>query len=136
MALRAPERPNANGGNGHEPQSDWRALNRMDKRSLSERDICIKFITPRPAQRGWHEMLQIHEDLNSTNGRISVRRKLVTRWKADDILCSGPQIPNALIEAQDNNYSVGDGIQQAPDSLGCSRCEGRSCHQHPLDRVE
>ena len=29
----------------------------MDKRSLSERDICTKFITPALRQAGWDEML-------------------------------------------------------------------------------
>ena len=32
----------------------------MDKKSLSERDICTKFITPALRQAGWDEML--HEN--------------------------------------------------------------------------
>jgi type I restriction enzyme S subunit len=35
----------------------------MDKRSLSERDICTKFITPALRRAGWDELLQIRTDL-------------------------------------------------------------------------
>lgn len=90
----------------------------MDKRGLSERDICTKFITPALRQAGWDEMLQIREEVSFTKGRIIVRGKLVTRGKAkraDYILYYKPNIPIALIEAKDNSHSVGDGIQQALD---------------------
>jgi len=88
----------------------------MDKRSLSERDICTKFITPAVKQAGWDEMLQIREEVGFTKGRIIVRGKLVSRGKAkraDYILYYKPNIPLALIEAKDNTHSVGDGMQQA-----------------------
>src|SRR5580704_745838 len=87
----------------------------MDKRSLSERDICTKSITPALRQAGWDEMLQIREEVSFTKGRIIVRGKLVTRGKAkraDYILYFKPNIPLALIEAKDNSHSVGDGMQQ------------------------
>jgi type I restriction enzyme R subunit len=87
----------------------------MNKKSLSERDICTKFITPALRQAGWDEMLQIREEVGFTNGRIIVRGKLVSRGKAkraDYILYFKPNIPLAVIEAKDNNYSVGDGMQQ------------------------
>ncbi|WP_371055137.1 EcoAI/FtnUII family type I restriction enzme subunit R [Rhodosalinus sp. K401] len=90
----------------------------MDKRSLSERDICTKFITPALRKAGWDEMLQIREEVSFTKGRIIVRGKLVTRGqgkRADYILYYKPNIPIALIEAKDNTHSVGDGIQQALD---------------------
>ncbi len=90
----------------------------MDKRSLSERDICTKFITPALRKAGWDEMLQIREEVSFTKGRIIVRGKLVTRGqakRADYILYYKPNIPIALIEAKDNSHSVGDGIQQALD---------------------
>lgn len=90
----------------------------MDKRSLSERDICTKFITPALRNAGWDEMLQIREEVSFTKGRIIVRGKLVTRGqgkRADYILYYKPNIPIALIEAKDNTHSVGDGIQQALD---------------------
>jgi type I restriction enzyme, R subunit len=90
----------------------------MDKRFLSERDICTKFITPALRNAGWDEMLQIREEVSFTKGRIVVRGKLVTRGKAkraDYILYFKPNIPLALIEAKDNTHSVGHGIQQGLD---------------------
>ena len=90
----------------------------MDKKSLSERDICTKFITPALRQAGWDEMLQIREEVSFTKGRIIVRGKLVSRGKgkrADYILYYKPNIPIALIEAKDNTHSVGDGMQQGLD---------------------
>jgi len=90
----------------------------MDKRALSERDICTKFITPALRNAGWDEMLQIREEVGFTKGRIIVRGKLVTRGqakRADYILYVKPNIPLALIEAKDNSHSVGDGMQQALD---------------------
>jgi len=88
----------------------------MDKKALSERDICTKFITPALRRAGWDEQLQIREEVSFTKGRIIVRGKLVSRGqakRADYILYYKPNIPLALIEAKDNNHSVGDGMQQA-----------------------
>src|ERR1700737_5667428 len=90
----------------------------MDKKSLTERDICTKFITPAVKGAGWDEMLQIREEVYFTKGRIIVRGKLVSRGKAkkaDFVLYYKPNIPLAIIEAKDNNHSVGDGMQQALD---------------------
>jgi type I restriction enzyme R subunit len=87
----------------------------MDKKQLSERDICSKFITPAVTAAGWDPLLQIREEVGFTKGRIIVRGKLVSRGKgkrADYVLYYKPNIPLALIEAKDNNHSVGDGIQQ------------------------
>ena len=93
-------------------------LSRMDKRSLSERDICTKFITPALRRAGWDEISQLREEVSFTKGRIIVRGKLVTRGKAkraDYILYFKPNIPIAVIEAKDNSHSVGDGMQKALD---------------------
>jgi type I restriction enzyme, R subunit len=90
----------------------------MDKRTLTERDICTKFILPALKRAGWDEMLQIREEVFFTKGRIIVRGKLVSRGKAkkaDFVLHFKPNIPIAIIEAKDNNHSVGDGMQQAFD---------------------
>src|SRR6202163_2996150 len=87
----------------------------MNKKQLSERDICTKFITPSLGQAGWDEITQLREEVSFTKGRIIVRGKLVTRGKAkraDYILYFKPNIPLALIEAKDNSHSVGDGMQQ------------------------
>ena len=90
----------------------------MDKKSLSERDICTKFITPALRQAGWDEMAQIREEVSFTKGRIIVRGKLVSRGKgkrADYILYYKPNVPIALIEAKDNARAIGDGMQQGLD---------------------
>ena len=54
----------------------------MDKKSLSERDICTKFITPAVERAGWDKMSQIREEVSFTKGRIIVRGKLVSRGEA------------------------------------------------------
>ena len=90
----------------------------MDKKSLSERDICTKFITPALRTAGWDEMAQIREEVSFTKGRIIVRGKLVSRGKskrADYILHYKPNIPIALIEAKDNTHAISDGMQQGLD---------------------
>ena len=87
----------------------------MDKKSLSERDICTKFITPALRTAGWDEMAQIREEVSFTKGRIIVRGRLVSRGKgqrADYLLSVKPNIPIALIEAKDNTHAIGDGMQQ------------------------
>jgi len=88
----------------------------MDKKSLSERDICSKFISPALVEAGWDAMSQIREEVTITKGRITVRGKLVSRGKAkraDYVLYYKSKIPIAIVEAKDNNHEVGDGIQQA-----------------------
>jgi type I restriction enzyme R subunit len=91
----------------------------MNKKSLTEADIRTKFITP--ALVGvdgakWDVMTQIREEIYFTKGRVIVRGKTVKRGeakKADYILFYKPNLPIAVIEAKDNNHSVGDGMQQA-----------------------
>ena len=88
----------------------------MNKKELSERDICTKFITPAIQNAGWDIRRQIREEVTFTDGRIYVRGRLTTRGKrkrADYILYHKPNIPVAIIEAKDNNHTVGAGMQQA-----------------------
>jgi type I restriction enzyme R subunit len=90
----------------------------MVKGSLSERDICTKFITPSLLASGWDLHTQIREEVTFTAGRIIVRGKLHTRGKskrADYVLYHKPNQPIAVIEAKDNTHSVGHGMQQALD---------------------
>lgn len=54
----------------------------MDKKDLSERDICTKYITPALKLASWDELTQLREEVSFTKGRIIVRGKLVTRGKA------------------------------------------------------
>ena len=88
----------------------------MDKKSLSERDICTKFITPAVEKSGWNILTQLLEEVSFTDGKIYVRGKLTARGnrkRADYILYYKPNIPVAIIEAKDNKHSVRAGIQQA-----------------------
>lgn len=90
----------------------------MVKKSLSERDICTKYITPAVQVAGWDLHTQIREEVTFTAGRIIVRGKLHSRGKAkraDYVLYHKPNQPIAVIEAKDNTHSVGHGMQQALD---------------------
>ncbi len=88
----------------------------IDKKSLSERDICTKYITPAIEQSGWDKHTQFLEEVSFTDGKIIVRGKLHTRGtgkRADYILYYKPNIPIAIIEAKDNKHTVRAGLQQA-----------------------
>ncbi|GKT06866.1 EcoAI/FtnUII family type I restriction enzme subunit R [Desulforhabdus sp. TSK] len=88
----------------------------MNKKQLSERDICTKYITPALEKAGWDVTTQVREEFPLTKGRIIVRGMLHTRARqkrADYVLFYKPNIPIAIIEAKDNNHTVGDGMQQA-----------------------
>ncbi|RJQ14875.1 DEAD/DEAH box helicase [Candidatus Parcubacteria bacterium] len=88
----------------------------MPDKSLSERDICTKFITPAITKAGWDLQHQIREEVSFTAGRINVRGKTISRGerkRADYILYYKNNLPIALIEAKDASHSVGDGMQQA-----------------------
>ncbi|NOV30567.1 EcoAI/FtnUII family type I restriction enzme subunit R [Methylomonas sp. ZR1] len=87
-----------------------------NKKNLSERDICSKFITPALTAAGWDLLSQIREEVGFTKGRIIVRGKLHTRGeqkRADYILYHQANMPLAVIEAKVNSLSVGAGMQQA-----------------------
>lgn len=51
----------------------------VDKKEFSERDICIKFITPVIENAGWDIQTQVREEVTITAGRIVVRGQLHTR---------------------------------------------------------
>ena len=88
----------------------------VDKKSLSERDICTQYITPAITGAGWDLHSQIREEVSFTKGRIIVRGKLHARGeqkRADYILYYKSNIPLAVIEAKENGHSVGAGMQQA-----------------------
>ncbi len=90
----------------------------LDKKKLSERDICTKYITPAIAEAGWDRDWHFREEVTFTEGRVIVRGKLVTRGpskRADYILYHKPNLPIGVIEAKDNTHAVGDGMQQALD---------------------
>ena len=94
----------------------------MDKRELSERDICTKIITPAIQQAGWQQHA-FREEVKLTDGRVMVRGKLASRVRnpeakggpkrADYVLYARPNLAIAVIEAKQAKFSVGHGMQQA-----------------------
>jgi len=93
-------------------------LSEIDKKELSEIDICDLFITPAIRNAGWDQLLQIRRDVTLTPGPIIVRGNTSSRNKkkrkfADYVLYWEPDIPVAVVEAKDNNHTVSYGMQQA-----------------------
>ncbi len=90
----------------------------VDKKSLSESDICTKYITPAIEKAGWDRHTQYLQEISFTAGKIFVRGKLHSRGKgkrADYILYYKPNIPIAIIEAKDNKHTIRAGLQQGID---------------------
>lgn len=88
----------------------------MAKRDLSEEDIKARYITPAITNAGWELKKQIRMEYPFTDGRIILRGNITTRGKrkrADYVLFYKNNFPLAIIEAKDNNHSVGAGLQQA-----------------------
>jgi len=87
----------------------------MNKESLTERDICIKYIVPAIQSAGWDMQHQVREEHFFIDSQVLVKGKTVKRGKrkfADFVLSLKPNMPLAIIEAKDNNHSVGSGMQQ------------------------
>lgn len=85
-----------------------------NKKALSEADICDRYVTPAITKAGWAAN-RWRREYFFTDGKIIVRGKLVARGKrkrVDYLLFHEPNLPIALIEAKDNNHSVGAGMQQ------------------------
>ena len=51
----------------------------MNKKDLSERDICTKFITPALTTAGWDINSQVREQVYLTDGQVIVRGRMVRR---------------------------------------------------------
>ena len=87
----------------------------MDKKKLTERDICTKYILPAIKQAGWDIHSQIREEVALTAGRVIVRGQMGVRTsgkRADFVLYHKPNMPLAIIEAKKNTLSIGAGMQQ------------------------
>ena len=88
----------------------------MNKKSLSERDICTKFITPTLIHCGWDLTTQIFEEYSILKCNLptsSCDRKNIEHRRADYVLFYDNDHPIAVIEAKANKYSVDAGIEQA-----------------------
>ena len=90
----------------------------MSKKDLSETDVCTQYITPAVVDAGWDLKSQVRQEVYFTNGRIIVKGDKIQRGErkfADYILYYKANKPIAIIEAKDNNHSVGAGMQQGLD---------------------
>ncbi len=90
----------------------------VEKKGLSERDICTKYVLPALKQAGWDIQKQVREEVFFTDGRVYIKgnqSKRGKRKRADYILYYKLNIPVAVIEAKRNEKSIGFGIQQALD---------------------
>jgi type I restriction enzyme R subunit len=90
----------------------------MDKKALSESDICDKFIRPAMETAGWDGLLQIFREYPLRAGRVVVtgrkaRRDKTSVLRADYALFFKPNIPLAVVEAKDNQQAMGAGMGQA-----------------------
>jgi len=88
----------------------------MGKAHLSEEDIKARYITPAITNAGWDIKKQVRLEYAFTAGRIILRGSITARGKqkrADYLLSYKNNFPLAIVEAKDNNHSVGAGLQQA-----------------------
>ena len=88
----------------------------LPKHLMSEEDIKHNFITPALHAKGWKDRITMETAVKFTDGRINLRGNTVSREapkKADYLLYQCANHPIAVVEAKDNNHSLGDGIQQA-----------------------
>jgi len=90
----------------------------VQKKNLSEADICAKFIAPALSQAGWNEVEHLYREYTLRPGRVVARGKQAARDKnsilrADYVLFNKTSIPLAVIEAKDNSHAVGAGMAQA-----------------------
>ena len=81
-------------------------LTALDKKSLSEIDICDLFISPAIRGAGWDPTSQIRREVTLTPGPVVVRGNVASRNKkkkkfADYVLYREPGVPIAVIEAKD-----------------------------------
>ena len=86
----------------------------MDKKDLTEQEIRTRYITPAILDAGW-PVNQMREEHYLTAGQIHPQGKTASRGKrkfADYVLYHHNH-PLAVVEAKDNNHSVGSGMQQA-----------------------
>ena len=58
----------------------------MNKKQLSERDICSKFITPSLVKNGWDINTQIREEFPFTSGQVFVRGKKFLEEKEKELI--------------------------------------------------
>lgn len=86
----------------------------LDKKSMTEEDIKLQYITPAVTSK-WSRA-KITMETQITDGKINLKGNFTFREKpkrADYVLYLNANNPIAVIEAKDNNHSVSHGLQQA-----------------------
>lgn len=87
----------------------------MNKKTLTEEDIKLRYITPAINKAGWKNE-QIRMEYYFTDGRVIFQNNIHARQagkKADYLLLLTKDKPIAIVEAKDNNKPLGGGMQQA-----------------------
>ena len=85
------------------------------KKGLTEKEIREEYIDKAVARR-WDFETQVGIEVAITKGQIIVRGRMTMRGEsriADYVLFHKPNLPLAIIEAKDNSYPIGGGMQQA-----------------------
>ena len=93
-------------------------MTKQEKQQLSEIDVCDLFITPAIKSAGWDQLTQVRREVTLTPGPVIVRGNMSSRNRtkkkfADYVLQFEAGVSIAIIEAKDNNHTVGRGLQQA-----------------------
>lgn len=94
------------------------STDKVNKKELTELDICDLFITPAIKDAGWDQYTQIRREVTLTPGPVVVRGEMSARNKkkkkfADYVLQKEQGVPIAIVEAKDNNKTISHGLQQA-----------------------
>ncbi|HUM71301.1 MAG TPA: DEAD/DEAH box helicase family protein, partial [Chloroflexota bacterium] len=86
----------------------------MNKRLLTEQEICSQFIRPAIVGAGWQNQ-QIREQYFFTDGRMNIQGLTALRGQRSfaDYLLVYQNIPLAIVEAKENKHTIGAGMQQA-----------------------
>jgi type I restriction enzyme R subunit len=87
----------------------------VNKKSLTEEDIKLQYITPALNKAGWENHL-MRTEYFFTDGRVIFDGNIherQSRKRADYVLFDKENYPLAIVEAKDNNKALGSGMQQA-----------------------
>jgi type I restriction enzyme R subunit len=94
--------------------NDYKEHAMVNKKTLTEEDIKRLFITPALNKAGWEGHL-IMMEYSFTDGRVIFDGDVhdrQARKRADYVLFDRTNYPLAIVEAKDNNKSLGGGMQQ------------------------
>jgi len=91
----------------------------VDKKDLKEQEIRTRYVTPTILNAGW-ALSQVREDHSIPAGQVHPRGNAPSvasakrgKRKFADYVLYHHNHPLAIIEAKDNNHSLGSGMQQA-----------------------